>query len=131
MMSMTADLSEKNLSALIVGRPGPLQASLAALLTTIPSMGMVTLSDDRAFSLENVRTWNPDIVLLEAFISGCTPSQVLEQIRQEQPHIRWVVLADSVQQLQEAQTVGADAALLKGDSPTELVQAIERLLALN
>jgi DNA-binding NarL/FixJ family response regulator len=82
-----------------------------------------------SFSLENVRAWSPAIILLDTYISGCTLSQELDRIRQEQPHIQWVVLADSVQQLQEAQAIGADAALLKGASAAELVRTIERLLA--
>jgi DNA-binding NarL/FixJ family response regulator len=129
MMTMTADHLKGRVSALVVGRPGPLQDSLAALLATIPALETVTLSGDISATLENVCAWNPDIVLLDSSTPGCTLSKVLDLVRQERPQMRWIVLADNVQQQQDAQADGADAALLKGAPAAELVMMIERLLS--
>jgi DNA-binding NarL/FixJ family response regulator len=114
--------------ALVVGRPGPLQDSLAALLATIPVVDMVVMSDDISAILDSLSDWNPDLILLDSALFDPGVSDVLCRARELRPHARWILLADNVQQQQDAAVGGADVALLKGSPAAELVLAIETLL---
>jgi DNA-binding NarL/FixJ family response regulator len=114
--------------ALILAKPGPLRDSLRAFLLTLPQVKEVRFVNDAPSALEVVSEINPDLVLIDADLSGGEALTAVRRIRGDDPHSRCLVLADDMQQQRDAAAAGADVALLKGCRATELFDAIEKLL---
>jgi DNA-binding NarL/FixJ family response regulator len=109
-------------SALIVARPGQLRASLTVLLTAIPQMGTVNQADDGLSALTVDAPQDPDLVLLD------WQAATLEQLQAQWPRARCIVLADDKDERKAAESVGADAVLLKGVLAARLFTTIQELL---
>ena len=121
-------MTEEHILALIVSGLGCLQNGLTALMTAIPQVDVVGEVGDASQALEMVSEHHPDLVLLDTDLPGDEEWRVLRQIKVERPQTCCIVLADDVQQQQEAETLGADAVVLKGTPPAKLIAAIEGLL---
>ncbi|MDP2661537.1 MAG: hypothetical protein Q8R28_12490 [Dehalococcoidia bacterium] len=113
---------------LLVAGAGPLADGLAGLLTRIPGVEIVGRVEDLPSVLVTVSQLGPTTVVLDSGpFAEQTPAMV-RQLRAALPGSRCIVLADDVQQQRAAQAAGADAALLKGCRPTELVATVQGLL---
>jgi DNA-binding NarL/FixJ family response regulator len=115
--------------ALIVVKPGPLRDGLQALLIAMPQVDAVEQMCDVSSALEAALERPPALVLLDSGLAGSGIRPTLRQAKARWPQARSIFLADSVQQQCEAETVGADAVLLKGTPPERLVATIVRLLS--
>jgi DNA-binding NarL/FixJ family response regulator len=111
-------------SALIVGKPGTLRDSLAALLEAIPDMGTVSLADDGAQALATATRDQPALVLFDTSLPVGEVELVLQGIRRDWPHMRCIVLVDDEQQRQRVAAVGGKA-VLKGFPAPQLAAAVE------
>jgi DNA-binding NarL/FixJ family response regulator len=124
---MTKDCASA-LSALIVAKPGPLRDGLRALMIAMPQIGAVDEVNDFSSALKMVFEHRPTLVLLDVgLISGDT-WMTIRQAKARWPKARCILLADDVQQHQEAEAAGADAVLLKGFPAARLVATMVRLL---
>lgn len=117
------------MNVLIVAHADSMRSSLQALLWSIPHITRVELADDAAAALPAIDAIQPELVLLDLYLLGDEIWSVLREIHTLSPHSRRVVLADSVAQQVEVQAPAAEAVLLKGALPAELVTVVERLLA--
>lgn len=115
-------------SALIVTGVNCLQNGLLALTTAMPQLELVDEAGDASMALRIVDEHPPDLVLLDADLPGNQAWAVLKHIKAGCPHTHCIVLADDVQQQKDAETLGADAVVLKGTPPAKLIAAIEGLL---
>ena len=115
-------------SALIVAKPGPLRDGLRALMIAMPQIGAVDEVNDFSSALKMVFEHRPTLVLLDVgLISGDT-WMTIRRAKARWPKARCILLADDVQQHQEAEAAGADAVLLKGFPAARLVATMVRLL---
>jgi len=115
--------------ALIVARPGPLRASLQALMATMPQIEILAETSEPSTLLRMRAGIQPDIVLLDASFPEGQVLATLWQIKKEWSQTRSIVLVDDSQQQQRVQLAGADVALLKGYPAAKLIAAIEGLLS--
>jgi len=115
--------------ALVAIRPGSLQDSLVALVTTLHQVNTVLIAEDAASALRAIAKHRPALVLLETSIPAEDGQSALRQIKTEWPSTRCIALADDVHEQDEAEASGADVVLLKGYPAAELIAAVERLLA--
>ncbi len=116
------------MSVLIISRPDPLRNSLKALLMAIPSIGAIHQADDLPAALRALTEHYPALVLLDINLPGESLSTLLKWLKANEPQSRRLVLADTVQQQQDALAAGADVALLKGFPAAELLAIIAELL---
>ncbi|HNT74037.1 MAG TPA: hypothetical protein PKH77_03340 [Anaerolineae bacterium] len=114
--------------ACIVAQPGPMRSSLQMLMTTMPQVAVVNAVGDAGALLGLGNEQQPDLILLDPHRSDTPVSNAVQQIQSRCPQTRCLVLADSVQQQQEAEAAGAHRVLLKGLSGARLSAAIEGLL---
>ena len=121
-------MENNGLSALIVAQPGPLRSGLHALLTVVPQIQSVDQANDIPATLEALEEDYPALVLLDAGFSDNGISHAVRSIKTVGGRSRCLVLADDIQQQQEAQAAGADVALIKGVPAAKLFEAIEELL---
>ena len=114
--------------ALIVTHRESLQNGLQALVMSIPKVDIIGQVDDGSQAMAIIQEHHPDMVLLDTHLPNGEEWQILEQIKTLWPEIRCIVLADDVQQQQEATTLGADIVLLKGFPPAKLAETIEAVV---
>jgi DNA-binding NarL/FixJ family response regulator len=117
-----------NMLALIVAKPGPLRDSLQVFLLTLPQIETVRLVDDAPSALRAVTEHDPALVLVDANLPGDGVLTALRRIKAEGSQSRCLVLADDIQQQQDATAAGADAVFVIGFPPASLLETIERLL---
>ena len=110
---------------------GALRDGLEALLATMPQIRIIGWVEDSTSALKLVVEQHPAVVVLDPETLLLDETwMLLRRIRIISPETRRLILAETVQQKQEAETPCAEAALLKGTSPAELVGTIEKLLAI-
>ena len=123
---MTAD--ERNISTLIVARPGPLRSGLWAMLTMMPQIESVKQVSDASAIRSAVKKHDPALVLLDGNLPRNGIAPVLEMIKGNGYQGRCLVLADDVEQQQEAESAGADMALVKGFPAGMLFEIVAELV---
>jgi DNA-binding NarL/FixJ family response regulator len=123
------EMMTKPTLALVVTGPGSLQNGLLAMLTTIPQIQAVLVAEEASRALRMIADHRPALVLLDTMLPGNEAGAVLREIKARWPSTHCIILADDVQQQQEAKAAGADAVLIKGFSATKLIATIEGLLS--
>ena len=113
---------------LVAANPGPLRESLHALLRTMPQVQQVLLLDAGAALPDSIAQQRPALVVLDGDLTDGPLAACLESIRAAAHGHRCLVLANNVQQQQEAQGAGADLVVLKGHPAAELVRVVAQLL---
>jgi DNA-binding NarL/FixJ family response regulator len=111
--------------ALIVAKPGPLQNSLQALMTTMSQIEIVAEANDPSALLRMGGRIQPDIVLLDASLPENEDWAALRQIQETWSQARTIVLVESSEQQLQAEQAGANVALLKGFPAAKLAAIIE------
>ena len=114
--------------ALIIAKPGPLREGLRAALSAMPSMCVVSEVDKATSALRSHLDPAPALILVSAESPGPGAVDAWEQIRAQWPEARYIILADTVEQREEARTAGADFVLLKGFAASQLFVAVETLM---
>ena len=115
----------KPVLALIAAAPSPLQDGLLALMTTSNQISAVFVAEEASIALRMVKDHRPNLVLLDSHLPEA--QMVLEQIKNQWPQTRCIVLVSSGEQ--ERSVKEADAVLIEGFSPSQLLTTIEVLLA--
>ena len=115
--------------ALIATRPGSLQDSLVALLTTMHQVNSVLIAEDAASALRTVAQHRPVLVVLEMDLGAEETRTALKEIKSNWPLTQCLALADGIRQKQEAVSAGADVVLIKGFTAARLIAAIEAMLS--
>jgi DNA-binding NarL/FixJ family response regulator len=115
--------------ALIATRPGALQDSLVALMTTMPHVNAVLIAEDAAAVLRAMAQHRPALVVLEMDLSAEEGLAPLQEMGAKWPMTRCLALADDVEQQREAESAGADVVLIVGFPATWFIAAIEELLS--
>ncbi len=116
--------------ALIVAQPGPLRDGLKALLMTVPQIKAVIQMSNVSPVMAAIARHHPILVLLDTkFTNGNGRSTMVKLIKAEGTQSRCLVLADNIQQQQQATIAGADVVLFKGFPAVRLFDTIEELLS--
>lgn len=115
-------------SLLLVVEPGPLADGLLAVLASTPGLEVCGRVDSLGASSNHWARPAPSEVLLDAGSHDLDLAATIALIRSLWPGTKCLVLADDVAQHRAAQRAGADAVLLKGCKPSELVLTVESLI---
>ena len=115
--------------ALIAIRPGSLQDSLVALMTTMHQVTSVLIAEDAASALRTAAQHRPALVVLEMDLGAEETHAVLKGIKSRWPLTGCIAVADDARQKQEAEAAGADVALIKGFAAATFLATVEGLLS--
>ena len=120
--------------ALIAIRPGTLQDSLVALMSTMPQVNAVLIAEDATSARRTMAHHRPALVVIEAGLPAPAGSEAdrrppIKEILAECPWARCIVLADDVEQQRAAESAGADVALVVGFQAARFTAAVEEVLA--
>lgn len=113
---------------MIIASQSDLREGLHSLLTVIPHIMCIALTGDASTALQIVEEQCPDLVVLDLDLPQHDVFTVLGRIKGRRPQSRCLVLADDTQQLNKAESVGADVAVLKGYPASKLVATMKMLL---
>jgi DNA-binding NarL/FixJ family response regulator len=114
-------------STLLIAPAGRLWYSLRMVLAGCPEIVLVGEAHTDATALTLMAQWRPALALLDGGLAD-TILPLLALIKCNWPATRCLVLAENLQQMEEARARGADEVLLRGFENQELYTAIHTLL---
>lgn len=87
--------------------------------------------EDGAALLEILPSCRPHVILMDITMPGMSGLEATRRVKELCPEVKVLILTmhNNPVYLQEALEAGADGYLLKGDTDTELVEAIRRVMA--
>ncbi len=102
---------------------------LRALIDTEPGMELVGEAADGAEAVAKARSLHPDVILLDLVMPRMGGLEAIEEIKQDDPEARILVLTsfDEDEKVFQAIKSGALGYLLKDASPHELLRAIREV----
>jgi len=103
-----------------------LRVALEILLREEPGTNVVGTASEAASLRALLQTARPDLVLLDWDLPGHPPASLLAEARSLAPRPQVIVLGRDLDVKPAALAAGADAFVLKGDSPGQLLAAIRQ-----
>lgn len=121
----SADVSTK-INLLIVDGQAVSRAGLRHLLESYPDLKVVGEASDHVQAVSETAELGPQVVLIDAQLPEEQSLEALRQLRQLNPEIRVLLLANQENEtlLYEALRAGASGYILKNIAPDELAQAV-------
>ncbi|RSK32387.1 response regulator [Hymenobacter metallilatus] len=103
-----------------------LRASLSQLLGSSSDLELLAALSNCTRAEEDVRLYQPDVVLMDIDMPGCTGIEGLRRIKQVAPQVQVVMLTvfEENERVFEAVCAGADGYLLKKTPPIKILEAI-------
>ncbi len=111
---------------LVVDDHPVVQQGLSGLITPRYGMSVIGQATDGNQAVEQARFLQPDVILMDLVMPHKTGLEAIQEIRQENPEARILVLTSfgEEEQVTEAIKAGALGYLMKDSSPDELIHAI-------
>ena len=124
-------MTKELIRVLVVEDHHVVRQGLVALLNVVDGLEVVGEAADGVEAIAQYRKHLPDIALIDLRLPRLTGVEVIERIRMETPHARFIVLTtyDGDEDIYRALQVGARAYLLKGMTSEELIAAIRAVHA--
>ena len=98
---------------------------LRALMLTQPDIQIIGEANNGEKAIQFIEKNKPDVVLMDAFMPKMNGLEATRIIKKRWQNIRVVILTLHDDIREEALAVGADAFLVKGCSPDQLIQEIK------
>jgi DNA-binding NarL/FixJ family response regulator len=104
---------------------------LVALLSVVEGVEVVGQAADGAAAIDEFHLRHPDVTLIDLRLPKLSGVEVIQKVRAEQPHARFIVLTtyDGDEDIYRALQAGARAYLLKGMTVEVLVSTIRSVHA--
>ncbi len=114
----------QSIRALIVDDQPRARQSLKALLATCPQIGEVSEAANGQEALRCVEECQPDVVLMDVRMPEMDGLEATRRIKTRWQKVKVVMLSMYGEYADEAQVVGADAFITKGESAERLLTTI-------
>jgi two-component system NarL family response regulator len=124
-------VTTKSIRVLVVEDHNVVRQGLVALLNVAGGLTVVGEAADGVEAIGQIRKHKPDITLIDLRLPRMSGVDVIERIRMEEPHSRFIVLTtyDGDEDIYRALKAGAKAYLLKGMTSEELISTIHAVHA--
>ncbi len=109
------------------GQPN-LRFSLEVFLRQQPGIVIIGTVSNAESLLALIQTARPDLVVMDWDLPGCSPVEVLSEVKAVEHPLHCIILGKELDTSQVALDAGADEFLVQGDDPpTTLLAAIRRV----
>ena len=124
-------MTKESIRVLVVEDHHVVRQGLVVLLNVVDGLEVVGEAADGVEAIAQYRKHQPDIALIDLRLPRLSGVEVIERIRMETPHARFIVLTtyDGDEDIYRALQAGARAYLLKGMTSEELIAAIRAVHA--
>ena len=124
-------MTKEAIRVLVVEDHNVVRQGLVALLNLVEGIQMVGEAADGAEAIAQFRKHQPDVTLVDLRLPKMGGVEVIQKVRAETPHARFVVLTtyDGDEDIYRALKAGAKAYLLKGMTTDELITTIREVHA--
>ena len=124
-------MTKESIRVLVVEDHHVVRQGLVALLNVEDGLEVVAEAADGVEAIAQFRKHKPNITLIDLRLPRLTGVEVIERIRMETPHARFIVLTtyDGDEDIYRALQAGARAYLLKGMTSGELIATIRMVHA--
>lgn len=116
------------MSVLLVAKPGPWGDALANLIFSVAQTHQFLRAETGLLALKLVREATPELVVIASSIADTEVLELVRQIKQITPSVKCLVLAETVQQTEQALVVGADESVPSNISAVRLMATIRQHL---
>lgn len=119
-------MTKEKIRVLVVEDHNVVRQGLVALLNVAEGLEVVGEAADGAEAVAQYRKHKPDITLVDLRLPRMSGVDVIQRVRMEAPHARFIVLTtyDGDEDIYRALKAGAKAYLLKGMTSEELISTI-------
>ena len=124
---MQKQASTAKVQTVIAARPGAIREALQSILALFSQLEIADVANGGLSALKLVRQLKPALVVIDPGLLEDEIAVLLEQIKQEQPQIRCLVLADTTRQQAAFLALGADTVVLRSEPTERLAEALDDL----
>jgi CheY-like chemotaxis protein len=121
-------MMQKPIRVLIVDDMQRARKSIRALLSTWPQVVELQEAGDGREAVQQVREFQPDLVLMDVRMPEVDGLQATVQIKAMWPQVKIIVLSMYMEHQDEALAAGADAFVAKGEAPDRLLDVVSAIL---
>lgn len=124
-MSNPVDLAK--IQTVIAARPGAIREALKSILALFPRLEISGVADGGLSALNLVRQQKPALIVIDSGLLEDEIAALLQKIKQEQPQLRCLLLAETTRQRRVFLALNADAVILRSDTTERLALALGRI----
>jgi DNA-binding NarL/FixJ family response regulator len=124
---MNMDPPSEKVATIIVSRPGIIRQALRTMLALLPQIEITAAFDGGLSVLESACQHRPALLVIDLSLPEDEIMALLRQIKQEQPLVHCLVVAETTRQQAAVLAQGADAVILRSDPSERLVDALNNM----
>ena len=124
---MNNQADSAKIQTIIAARPGVSREVLQAILGLLPQIEVAGMVGGGLSALNLVRTTSPALLIIDSGLPEDEMVALLTHIKQDQPQIRCLVLAETTRQQATFMALGADAAVLRSEPTERLTEALDNM----
>jgi DNA-binding NarL/FixJ family response regulator len=124
---MSNQANSVRLQTVIAVRPGATRRALQATLALFSRLEIAGVAGGGLSTLRLVRQVKPALLIIDSGLLEDEIATLLQQVKQEQPQIRCLALAETHFQQQTLLASGADMVILHSEPTERLVEALDKI----
>ena len=124
---MNNQTDSAKIQAVIAARPGIGREVLRAIVGLLPQIEVAGIVGGGLSVLNLVQKNPPSLLIIDSGLPEDEMVALLTHIKQDQPQIRCLVLAETTRQQATFMALGADAAVLRSEPTERLTEALDNM----
>ena len=124
---MKNQLDVAKIQTVLAARPGAIREALKSTLALFPRLEISGVANGGLSALSLVRQQKPALIIVDPGLLEDEIAVLVQKIKQEQPQIRCLLLAETTRQQNLFLALDADAVILRSDTTERLVLVLDKI----